>query len=86
MNLQRVLLISSILIASKEKGKPTERWGRKATGLRGKPMIAELPRPADPRHSIADAGSHLTIPDACWTPLQGTPGLRFKPVWPTLQP
>jgi hypothetical protein len=29
---------------SVEKGKPTERWGRKATGLRAWPKTAGLPR------------------------------------------
>ncbi len=27
-----------------EKGKLIERWGRKATDLKGEPMVAELPK------------------------------------------
>jgi hypothetical protein len=43
-----VELILLTLLLSALKGKPSERWGRKATGLRGNPMIAELQRIAGP--------------------------------------
>ncbi len=56
--------VSSMLNSSIEKGKPTEKWGRKATGLRGFPMIAELPESADRRHAADDPHSVLTGPAA----------------------
>jgi hypothetical protein len=33
----------AILVLAITKGKPIERWGRKVTGLRVKPTMAELP-------------------------------------------
>ena len=45
--MRSVLLLQSTLVLSVTKGKPTERWGRKATGLRDIPMIAELQQITD---------------------------------------
>ena len=47
-NIWSVELILLALLSSALKGKPSERWGRKATGLRGNPMIAELQETVGP--------------------------------------
>ncbi len=58
--LTRPIIIVSAHLGT-EKGKPTEMWGRKATGLRGLPMTAGLPKPADHQRSVDDFRSVLNF-------------------------
>ena len=66
---QRYIVMLSLSI---EKGKPTERWGRKATGLRGHPMTAGLPESVDRRRNAAIRRLIATAPVSVPAPMLST--------------
>lgn len=44
LDLHNNIVVQILTILCDDNSKPIERWGRKAMGLRGAPMIARLPK------------------------------------------
>jgi hypothetical protein len=76
---QRLLVSRGVSMTLLLKGKPTERWGRKVTGLKGSgPMMAGLPECTRVARS---ANSPLGIPGALLWRLPWGVVAQFNPVF-----